>query len=236
MPEAITRICDWIQHIAVYARAPQKYHYTVSRAWVEIVAHHVEADPDCADFGTFAARHPALLDKRLLSRHYRSSTLAAPRRPARLGRAGPPAVPLVARSGQQGGLINHPPPGSVRLAPGYLDRGAASGSRVEVSARSPYLMTDCWTRLARGGGEHLRHRVRLFRQRAPGLRPGGWCPVMSPDAVLAPGGQASLDHDDGASCVALNTPCSRPNGRGRHFVVSGMMAGVSVVMEGGAGH
>ena len=67
MPEATTRICDWIQRIAVYERAPQKYHHTVSRAWVEIVAHHVGADPDCADFGTFADRHPALLDKRLLS-------------------------------------------------------------------------------------------------------------------------------------------------------------------------
>ena len=102
MPEATTRICDWIQRIAAYERAPQKYHHTVSRAWVEIVAHHVGADPDCADFGTFADRHPALLDKRLLARHYRSSTLAAA--PARwLGRAGPPAVPLVARSGQQAG-------------------------------------------------------------------------------------------------------------------------------------
>jgi hypothetical protein len=78
MPEAITRICDWIQDIAAYARAPQKYHYTVSRAWVEIVAHHVEADQDCAAFAAFAAQHPMLLDKRLLSRHYRSSTLAAP--------------------------------------------------------------------------------------------------------------------------------------------------------------
>ena len=67
MPEAITRICEWIQRIAAYERAPQKYHHTVSRAWVEIVAHHVDADPGCADFGTFAARHPALLDKRLLT-------------------------------------------------------------------------------------------------------------------------------------------------------------------------
>jgi hypothetical protein len=77
MPEATTRICDWIRRIAGYERAPQKYHYTVSRAWVEMVAHHAAADPDCADFDTFAARHPALLDKRLLSRHYRSSTLAS---------------------------------------------------------------------------------------------------------------------------------------------------------------
>ena len=101
MPEATTRICDWIQRIAAYERAPQKYHHTVSRAWVEIVAHHVDADPDCADFGTFADRHPALLDKRLLSQAL--PVLHPGRRPGaeRLGRAGPPAVPLVARSGQQ---------------------------------------------------------------------------------------------------------------------------------------
>ena len=92
MPEAVTTICDWIQHIAVYARAPQKYHYTVSRAWVEIVAHHVETDPDCAEFGTFVARHQVLLDKRLLSRHYRSSTLAAPA--ARHGWVEPDLLPF----------------------------------------------------------------------------------------------------------------------------------------------
>jgi hypothetical protein len=51
---------------------------------VELVAHHVAADPDCADFGVFADRNPALLDKRLLGRHYRSSTLAAGDWPAEL--------------------------------------------------------------------------------------------------------------------------------------------------------
>jgi hypothetical protein len=98
LPEAITRICAWIQRIAVYARAPQKYHYTVSRAWVEIVAHHVEADPDCGDFGTFVARHPSLLDKRLLSRHYRSSTLAAAA--ARHGWVEPDLLPFPWSPGQ----------------------------------------------------------------------------------------------------------------------------------------
>ncbi len=77
MPEATGKICTWIRHIAAYEQAPQKYHYTVSRAWTEIVAHHVHADPDGADFDVFAERNPALLDKRLLSRHYRSATLAA---------------------------------------------------------------------------------------------------------------------------------------------------------------
>ena len=83
-----------IQRTARYAGAPQKYHETVSRAWVELVGHHVEhdsaggdearsdraaADPSdtSAAFDAFADRNPALLDKRLLSRFYRSSTLAS---------------------------------------------------------------------------------------------------------------------------------------------------------------
>ncbi len=92
MPDAIGTICTWIRQIAAYERAPQKYHHTVSRAWVEAVAYHVAEDPGCADFGDFAARHPGLLDKRLLSRHYRSSTLAAPA--ARLGWVEPDLVPF----------------------------------------------------------------------------------------------------------------------------------------------
>ena len=85
-------VARWITHIAAYERAPQKYHHTVSRAWVEIVAHHVGADPDCADFALFAERHQALLDKRLLSRHYRSATLAAG--PARRGWVEPDLLPF----------------------------------------------------------------------------------------------------------------------------------------------
>jgi hypothetical protein len=98
MPEATGKICTWIRHIAAYERAPQKYHHTVSRAWVEIVAHHVGTDPDspdspdCADFDGFAERNPALLDKRLLSRHYRSATLASGR--ARRGWVEPDLLPF----------------------------------------------------------------------------------------------------------------------------------------------
>ena len=92
MPDAIGAICGWIRQIAAYERAPQKYHHTVSRAWVELVAHHVAADPGCADFDVFADRNPALLDKRLLARHYRSSTLAA--RPARHDWVEPDLLPF----------------------------------------------------------------------------------------------------------------------------------------------
>ena len=92
MPDAVGAICGWIRQIAAYERAPQKYHHTVSRAWVELVAHHVAADPDCAEFDVFANRNPALLNKRLLSRHYRSSTLAAG--PARRGWVEPDLLPF----------------------------------------------------------------------------------------------------------------------------------------------
>jgi hypothetical protein len=77
LPEATAKVCGWIQQLTAYQRVPQKYNHTVSRAWLEIVAGHVAEDPDCANFANFADRYPALLDKRLLSRHYRSATLAS---------------------------------------------------------------------------------------------------------------------------------------------------------------
>jgi hypothetical protein len=69
MPDAVDKVCGWLRQVAV----PGKYHHTVSRAWVELVAHHATAEP----FEVVVERNPALLDKRLLSRHYRSATLAS---------------------------------------------------------------------------------------------------------------------------------------------------------------
>ncbi|MET8152364.1 hypothetical protein ACIBSW_36400 [Actinoplanes sp. NPDC049668] len=73
---AVDLISDGIQRTARYAGAPQKYNATVSRAWVEVVGHHAGRS-DAVDFDAFADQHPALLDKRLLARFYRSSTLAS---------------------------------------------------------------------------------------------------------------------------------------------------------------
>lgn len=76
MPAAIEVVSDGLLSTARYSDAPQKYHATMSRAWVELVAHHVEHSP-AADFDAFASANRALLDKRLLARFYNSSTLAA---------------------------------------------------------------------------------------------------------------------------------------------------------------
>jgi hypothetical protein len=91
MPAAIALVSDGIQRTARYAGAPQKYHITVSRAWVELVAHHA-AEDDQPDFAAFAERHPALLDKRLLTRFYHSTTLAGPQ--ARTGWVEPDLAPF----------------------------------------------------------------------------------------------------------------------------------------------
>jgi hypothetical protein len=89
--KAISLVSEGIQRTAIYAGAPQKYHATVSRAWVELVGHHVEADP-APDFDAFVELNTALLDKRLLTRFYRSATLAAA--PAREGWVEPDLAPF----------------------------------------------------------------------------------------------------------------------------------------------
>lgn len=91
MPAAIALVSGGIQRTARYAGAPQKYHATVSRAWVELVAHHA-AEYEQPDFTAFAELNPALLDKRLLTRFYRSTTLAAAE--ARTGWVEPDLAPF----------------------------------------------------------------------------------------------------------------------------------------------
>ena len=98
---AIDLVSAGIQRTARYAGAPQKYHATVSRAWVELVGHHVTQQDGASwqddGFEAFAERHPALLDKRLLARHYRSATLAGEQ--ARTGWVEPDLAPFPWRAG-----------------------------------------------------------------------------------------------------------------------------------------
>ena len=74
---AADKVSGWIRHLSAYQRAPQKFNATVTQAWTEIVAHHMAAAPPSTDFASFAERYPALLDKRLLTRHYTARALAS---------------------------------------------------------------------------------------------------------------------------------------------------------------
>jgi hypothetical protein len=89
--EAVGLVSDGIQRTARYAGAPQKYHATISRVWVELVGYHV-AESGESDFRAFADHHSALLDKRLLTRFYRPATLAGAR--ARTGWVEPDLAPF----------------------------------------------------------------------------------------------------------------------------------------------
>ena len=91
LAEAVGLVSQGIQRTARYAGAPQKYHATISRAWVELVGYHV-AESGESDFAAFVGHHTALLDKRLLTRFYRPATLAD--RKARTGWVEPDLAPF----------------------------------------------------------------------------------------------------------------------------------------------
>jgi hypothetical protein len=107
---AADKVSGWIRHIAAYQRAPQKFNATVTRAWTEIVAHHMAAIPPGTDFAAFASRYPALLDKRLLTRHYTARTLASPA--ARTGWAEPDLAPFPWRAHGWTAQRRHDDPGT----------------------------------------------------------------------------------------------------------------------------
>lgn len=88
---AIGLVSEGIQSTARYKGVPQKYNATISRAWVELVGYHA-GWRDSADFDAFVDQHPALLDKKLLTRFYRSLTLAGA--PARTGWGEPDLAPF----------------------------------------------------------------------------------------------------------------------------------------------
>jgi len=96
---AVELVSDGIQRTARYAGAPQKYNATVSRAWVELGAHHTGVSAT-TDFDAFAEQHPVLLDKALLTRFYRTSTLASTL--ARTGWVEPDVAPFPWRQADNG--------------------------------------------------------------------------------------------------------------------------------------
>ncbi len=63
-----------IRHVAAQHGASDKYHETLTLAWVHLVAVHHERWP-AGTFEEFIARNSQLLDSRLLDEHYSSDVL-----------------------------------------------------------------------------------------------------------------------------------------------------------------
>ncbi|MGW1636262.1 hypothetical protein [Streptomyces lavendulae] len=96
VPAAADLIGDGIRGITLRAGVPEKFHATLTRAWVKLVGHHA-AGPDADDFARFVDRHPQLLDKELPTRFYRPETLDSPR--ARAGWVEPDLAPFPGQAG-----------------------------------------------------------------------------------------------------------------------------------------
>jgi hypothetical protein len=96
---ALVRVRDGIRAFAAYHNASQKYHETMTIAWLAAVAEALKASPGEDDFDRFVSAHPWLLDRDALHAHYSPELLASDR--ARAGWVDPdlrPFASAVARS------------------------------------------------------------------------------------------------------------------------------------------
>ena len=75
--EATARLSEGIRRFAAHHGNPQKYHHTMTVAWVRLIAAARRQTPDLARFEAFVAAHPYLLDTRALSKYYSASRLGS---------------------------------------------------------------------------------------------------------------------------------------------------------------
>lgn len=66
-----------VRHVARLHGAADRYHETITRAWVLVVAVHRGGQPG-GSFDEFIAANPRLLDRGLLSSHYSRERLMSP--------------------------------------------------------------------------------------------------------------------------------------------------------------
>lgn len=69
------RMREGIRSFAASHGVPGLYHETLTTFWVLAVQAARRAAPEAPDFESFARRHPELLDKDFVRRHYRDGTI-----------------------------------------------------------------------------------------------------------------------------------------------------------------
>jgi hypothetical protein len=75
---AEARVAELLRHLAAAQGAATRYHETMTRAWVRLVAAAVQEEPHERGFETFVAAHPELAERSLLERHFSAELLATP--------------------------------------------------------------------------------------------------------------------------------------------------------------
>ena len=67
---ATARMADGLRRFSASRGVPEKYHHTVTCAWVRLVAAAIADTPEHTCFDDFIEAHPDLLDKNALARCY----------------------------------------------------------------------------------------------------------------------------------------------------------------------
>jgi hypothetical protein len=88
----LRRMMDGLQRFAAQKGKPEKFHVTMTRAWVEVIELARRAHPDAADARALVAACPELLDSNLLDRFYSPDCLRSDT--ARLAWVAPDRGPL----------------------------------------------------------------------------------------------------------------------------------------------
>ncbi len=90
--EAEAAVTAGIQHFAAVHGHAARYHDTMTRFWVRLMAHAVATRPEIEDFDAFLAAYPMLLDPTLPFKHWRREAMFTPE--ARAEWSEPDLLPL----------------------------------------------------------------------------------------------------------------------------------------------
>jgi hypothetical protein len=89
---ALPRLAEGLARLAAANGKPQKFHYTLTRAWLELIAAARARYPAAHDADALMQACPALRDPALIDRCYSAALLASP--DARTGWLQPDKAPL----------------------------------------------------------------------------------------------------------------------------------------------
>lgn len=76
-PAASDRMVESIRRFAARNGRPEKFHLTITLAWMRLIAAACRATPDVDQFKSFIEAHPYLADVGALSRHYSTDLLGS---------------------------------------------------------------------------------------------------------------------------------------------------------------